>query len=575
MTPYSAIGIDFGTSTTVVRVGNYDAEGRLSQVIPVKDTSTGDGEMFFPTLVFERDDGTVSFASKVKALVRSRKPGRLFQNFKMDLLKDGEERALAEKNIRRFLAFIHEQIEEQASEVGLLPERKVFISVPVKWAPDVVHFMKQAYVDAGFAGSLDDIVVKNEAQAASVWTIRTKFDDLAQKGLIRSDAPSKVMMVDMGAGTTDITIFDLAFSEGGSVEIGDGAISFPPADSEWQCGGREIDHALYEHVQKYREGRRQLPDGEIDQIVLQKVKQEKEHALSGTLADNEVYDWLNSFDSMDPDHAEMGRAQFEEVARQQWTDFHRLVSEALETAKTGHGVDPADIDFVILTGGHSEWYCVNDILLDRPLSSGLPLSPLGLEKIKALPERILGEIGRNCTVANGLVAMNSVSFSFPAVATACYSVRVAIDGAWGKWKTLDLRDASLPYKQQIKTRRVAEGSGMKMDAFSLKVQMAPGTAEKPGSATTVATIDITPPGGLKRLLLSAGAGAFLLGPLGALGAAAYQAFRTKKFALEVQMDVTVGEGMKITGEGTVSIYNTDASGLNKGDPVVAPFSFSY
>lgn len=575
MTPYSAIGIDFGTSTTVVRVGNYDESGRLSQVIPVKDTSTGDGELYFPSLVFERDDGTVIYASKVKSMVRSRKPGRLYQNFKMDLLKTGEARQMAEKNIRRFLSFVHDQLEEQASEVGLLKERKVFISVPVKWPPDVVHFMKQAYVDAGFAASLDDVLVKNEAQAASVWTIRTKFEDLAQKGLIRPGEPSKVMMVDMGAGTTDITIFNLTFSPEGAVEVGGDALSYPPADSQWLCGGREIDKVLYDYVQKYREGRRILPDGEVDQIVLQKVKQDKEHSLSGNLSDGESFDWTDSFDSIDPDHADMGRALFEKVAESQWTDFHRLLSAALENAKKERGISPADIDFVILTGGHSEWYCVNDILLDRPLASGLTLSPLGLEKIKALPERILGEVGRNCTVANGLVAMNSVSFEFPAVATECYSVRVAVDDNWGKWKTLDLRGERLPYRQEIKSRRIAEGSGMKMDAFTLKIAMAPGSQEKVGDQTIVATIPITPKGGLKRLLLSAGAGAFLFGPLGMIGAAAYQAFRTKKFAIEVQMTIAVEEGMKITGSGKVAIYNTDSSGMNKGEPVEESFSFAY
>ncbi len=575
MTPYSAIGIDFGTSTTVVRVGNYDDNGHLSQVIPIKDTSTGDGEMYFPSLVFERDDGAVIFASKVKSMVRSRKPGRLYQNFKMDLLKGGEARQMAEKNIRRFLKFIYEQVEEQASEVGLLKERKVFISVPVKWPPDVVHFMKQAYVDAGFASAIDDIYVKNEAQAASVWTIRTKFEGLAQKGLIEPNNPVKVMMVDMGAGTTDITIFNLIFSIDGSVEVGDDAFSFPPADSQWLCGGREIDKVLYEYVQKYREGKRQLPDGEIDQIVLQKVKQDKEHALSGNLSDGESFDWTDSFDSIDPDHADMGRALFEEVAKAQWTDFHRLLAEALENAKKERGIAPADIDFVILTGGHSEWYCVNDILVDKTLASGLPLPPLGLEKIKALPERILGEVGRNCTVANGLVAMNSVSFEFPAVATECYSVRVAVDGNWGVWKALDLRGQRLPFRQEISSRRVVAGSGLKMDAFTLEVAMAPGSPDKVDDETIVATIPIKPSGGLKRLLVSAGVGAFLLGPLGMIGAAAYQAFRTKKFALEVKMTISVEEGMKITGNGKVAIYNTDPSGLNKGEPVEESFLFAY
>ena len=566
MLPYSAIGIDFGTSTTVVRVGNYDEDGHVSQIIPVKDGSSGDGEMFFPSLVFERSDGTVSYASKVKALVRSRKPGTLYQNFKMDLLKDGETRALAEKNIKRFLSFIHDQLEEQATEVGLLKNRKLIISVPVKWPPDVVHFMKEAYVEAGFVSSETDIVVKNEAQAASVWTIRNKFNDLTKRGLLRQDQPVRVMMVDMGAGTTDITIFKLVFPSAESIEI-DEALSYPPANTKWLCGGREIDMALYDFVQQHREGRRPLPEGEIDQIVLQKIKQEKEHALSGNLADSESYDWMEAFESIDPDVAEMGRKQFEEVSNRQWTDFHKLLSEALAFAKSEQGVNPGDIDFVILTGGHSEWYCVKDILQDQPLASGLALAPLGLTKIKETPERILGEVGRNCTVANGLVAMDSVNCEFPAVAADNYCMRVAVEGVWGKWKAIDLRGVKLPYRKQIKTRRTTEESALKMTGLNLEIEWAAGSPDNPGQGTTVAALTITPPGGLKRLLLSG----MLLGTLGI----AIQALRKKKFALEVVLDITVETGMQIRGDGKVLVYDTDSSGMNKGEPVEMPVSFSY
>ena len=46
-------------------------------------------------------------------------------------------------------AFINEQIEEQASEVGLLPERKVFISVPVKSRIPPVAVKRPVIPDVG------------------------------------------------------------------------------------------------------------------------------------------------------------------------------------------------------------------------------------------------------------------------------------------------------------------------------------------------------------------------------------------------------------------------------------------
>jgi hypothetical protein len=60
-----------------------------------------------------------------------------------------------------------------------------------------------------------------------------------------------------------------------------------------------------------------------------------------------------------------------------------------------------DLDFIVLTGGHSQWYFINDILLGR-----LPFREnerLYLPKIQAQPERLIKLSKPHETVALGLV----------------------------------------------------------------------------------------------------------------------------------------------------------------------------
>ena len=92
------IGIDFGTSTTVVRVHNIGAENR---VVPV----TVNGQRTIPTIAFRpKDSDEIYYGYDALAKSDSNIEGTLYKNFKMDLISDDvNKREQAEFLIQGFL----------------------------------------------------------------------------------------------------------------------------------------------------------------------------------------------------------------------------------------------------------------------------------------------------------------------------------------------------------------------------------------------------------------------------------------------------------------------------------------
>lgn len=415
------VGIDFGTSTTVVR---YRVEG--SSVIQAVKADNGKTEII-PSAIFKpADGGSTVYGMQALLLDQNGADGKLCTNFKMNLL-DSHKRDEAQADIIDFLTFVYSLFEYETK--ALHPDKMdVYVSYPAKWSDDMVTFMKYAVETAGFKG--DGVTVKGmkEPQAASLNMLNDCQRQLKSSGILVSGEPLRVLMLDMGAGTSDISIFKLEIDGKGKTKISD-LLSYPSISEPVLCGGREIDALM----QKYfiDMGKAKGVGITPDIVDLSSVKDWKETNLSSGLlrespitGKNDVrmpsnvslmlkmtkrLDLLNNFS--------IKRKDFERLSKDHWKKLYGLIRSAF---KQYAFAKPEDIDIVFLTGGHSNWYIVPNLFNGKGLTDGMAQigkdpGALDFKKIREAPELRMTDLNSllpHESVARGLcLADEHVEFS--------------------------------------------------------------------------------------------------------------------------------------------------------------------
>lgn len=410
---YSIVGIDFGTSTSVVKVKNYYDGMKKNDCTAVLIQGTPS----VPTQVFMSEDGTLFFGKDVDSEIQAGTRGEVHRNFKMDLIHpDVVKRQKAREMTRAFFSFLYEQFNQQRHNLHVYPDIKTYVSYPAKWTPDVISFMKQCAIDAGFG---DEYSVFGEAEpTAAIYAALTDNEEkIKEDELIVQTKPINVLMLDMGAGTSDVTIFKFLADQNNKFFIGyEGQIITHPAiDNAYLCGGREVDELLREYNQNYLEkvlGNSDMPESLLKQNA-DGVKEWKESGVSKRLKDdstvpipgylNSSLNMLRQFNMLTDEHPYpvIDRSVFELLTRTHWAQLHSLIIDAIQKAsEVIKGLNgPEDIDIAILTGGHSQWYCVKDMLLGKSVAG---LDPIKFNKLISNPNRLLHESRPHETVASGL-----------------------------------------------------------------------------------------------------------------------------------------------------------------------------
>lgn len=410
------VGIDFGTSTTVVR---YKVEG-TNTINSVKDA---DGiSDTIPTVIFKCADGSNTvYGNEALGMKRSGVPGELIANFKMGLL-DADEQTKKQKEayIEEFLAFVYRRFaKETITYVGY--DMDVYISFPAKWSDGFVTFMKDAFKKAGFKGN---IIGVNEPKAATYNMLFRHLDSLKQSKLLAPDKPMNVFMLDMGAGTTDIVIFRLLVDSQGKIEI-DNMLSYPTVDNPYLCGGSEIDELLQKYVLSsiadknvsFGEDGFSMDNAKTwkDQVVSTQLKKGMVLPLPPELMQIMKYmpngkEVINSFT--------LSGGQFESATAGHWRNLYNLISSAIVKYKERYEFGAEDIDLLFLTGGHSQWYTVPNLFngvgvngvigVDHRTPQG-DIRALNFKKLKAEPWRMFGDARPHECVATGLCLQDSIS----------------------------------------------------------------------------------------------------------------------------------------------------------------------
>ncbi len=406
------IAIDFGTSTSVVCYKDYNPDGtpiNPGDPVMVKFTEYSN---LIPTLVLE-DAGRIYFGEEAE-LRAEYEPKRLYSEFKMDLVgPEGSRYDKAKELTRAFFDRLHEQyLNNATSPIDAIVEEHTYVSYPAKWPQDVRDLMVETASAAGFP----DVAGMTEPEAAMRYFLTTKtgnYKELAQRGVIKPDQPILVLLIDMGAGTSDFVLYRYVISGDGRHEhktLGTWPESVGDAeDRGLHLGGREIDAGLFDTLIKPA-----LPASVFEkngmareQSLRSDTRKWKETVLAPELRAHMTVTRLPSkvdlmiAISADATSAaiQMGRAQFQRLFRDYLDHWVNLVETLLQRTTAPDTTEAGQlVDLVILTGGHSQWYWVDDLL-----AGALPgCSAAALEKVRKDPARIFRSGQPQETVARGM-----------------------------------------------------------------------------------------------------------------------------------------------------------------------------
>lgn len=385
------IAVDFGTSTSVVRVKRYQDGQPVGDRLETKPVTFNMGSTVVPTLIQKRDTQESLYFGYDAEIPR--KNTEICRNFKIEVESpDSAVRERARGLTTEFFCFLFKTYREQSlgGHLGLGGDQeRTIISYPVKWSEETKAFMLETARNAGFP----NVEGQDEAQAAIQAVTVQSEQQMRDRGYFIAEMPVNILLIDMGAGTTDLVLCRHTLGDTPQTEI----LSTWPHGASALFGGREVDELLRSYIKSL------LPAEDADKVLKKlgadKFKAWKEHEISPALARGETVDYFSALDDrledleIDVDYP-IDRQTFENFAQDYLRSLPELVNDCLREA----GMNGADVDLVVLTGGHSQWYFVREILSGKLNRFG----EMGLEKIQADPGRIISIALPQETVALGL-----------------------------------------------------------------------------------------------------------------------------------------------------------------------------
>lgn len=388
------IGVDFGTSTSVIRVKRYQDGKPVGEKLDTKEVLFQGSGGLGPTVIMkDMENPSIAYYGS-EALVK-RKNMQQFHSFKVDLESENpEKRALARsltEEYFRYLAKLYRNQSDSGHFGDVDDKEQTIISYPVKWSERTKQFMLETARKAGFA----NVTGRDEAQAAIQAVTVMSTEHLQKHGLLRQGIASNILLIDMGAGTTDLVLCRYTPGDQSKTEI----LNTWPKEGKILFGGREIDVLL----KNFFWDKMDEADAEMvfKRIGTDKFKTWKETVVSPALAhDDTVSDFEpldNCVDMMQIDMDEycLNRAEFEKYLEDYLKQLPVLVNGCIQDTN----LRGSDVDLVIVTGGHSQWYFVQEMLAGKMTQFG----KVDLPKIKDDPSRIVPISRPQETVALGLV----------------------------------------------------------------------------------------------------------------------------------------------------------------------------
>lgn len=382
------IGIDFGTSTSVIKIKTYK-DNEPIDAREIADYVRFDNKDTLPTLVYETTDGRylVGYEAENAAI-----KGVLHQNFKLDLISpDPSVREEAKQYTEIFLKYLFNTYNEQKNYFSACDMETTYISYPAKWSEELREIMINLVQKVGFK----NVEGLDEPTAA----IHTVMVQERGKLNLNDDGSANILMIDMGAGTTDLVLSRYTPNSEQQISI---INVWPKADSACLFGGREIDEVLCEYVKAYLVNCGVPNTRNFKEKYMDKCKTWKENNISPIFKDRNgiirycgFVDTLTAMLNVDIEFPPLSRDSFEDMLKDYISQFPSMINDCLDDA----GFSRYDLDYVILTGGHSQWYFTNEMLEGSLLKFGR----VELPKIQKDKKRVIKLSRPQETVALGLV----------------------------------------------------------------------------------------------------------------------------------------------------------------------------
>jgi len=328
------IGIDLGTSNSAASV----MEGNRPVIIPSAEGTTVGGGKAFPSYVAFTKDGQrlVGEPARRQAAIN---PEGTIMAAKRKMGTDYKFKVFGkEYTPQQISAFILQKIKQDAEAYLGEPVNEAVITCPAYFDDN----QRQATKDAGEIAGLKVLRIVNEPTAACL-----------AYGLDKAGKEQKIMVFDLGGGTLDVTIMEMA----------EGVFEVKSTHGDTQLGGTDMDNTLIDYIASEFKKDSGI-DVRNDRMAIQRIREAAEKAkieLSSTLTTDINLPFITA-DNTGPKHLTMSitRAKLEELVRPIIDKCRVPMEKALEDAK----VKASDVHKIIMVGGPTRMPIVQKFVED-------------------------------------------------------------------------------------------------------------------------------------------------------------------------------------------------------------------
>ena len=318
------IGIDLGTTNSCVSV----MEGKDVKVI-----TNPEGNRTTPSVVSFKD-GEIVVGDAAKRQVITNKDS--VSSIKR-LMGSNEKVNVNNKDYtpQEISAMILQYMKTYAEGYLGEPVSKAVITVPAYFN----DAQRQATKDAGKIAGLEVERIINEPTAAAL-----------AFGIDKTDKEQKVLVFDLGGGTFDVSILDLA----------DGTFEVLATAGDNKLGGDDFDNVVVDWLADEFKKEHHGIDLKKDRMTLQRLKEAAEKAKKdlSSMVQTHISLPFISADESGPLHLDIDltRANFDKMTKHLVDRTVGPVRQALKDA----GLTPSDIDQVLLVGGSTRMLSVQE-----------------------------------------------------------------------------------------------------------------------------------------------------------------------------------------------------------------------